>query len=116
MSELVILPRAGEIVAPVPDVEYSKHKGKADPGEHVDLLGLELKVLEPHEKLVGVPDRQPDGVNVIICVKLSQSEWSTPEVRGVAALLCHSSRHAKCPRQGASNRTFPCMEATKCPP
>ena len=55
----LILPRAGEIKAPVPDVEYSENEGKEDSGEHVNLLGLELKVLEPHEKFVRLSDRQP---------------------------------------------------------
>ena len=53
------LPRTGEIEAPVPDVKYSEHEWKEDPREHVNLLCLELKVLEPHEKFVRLPYRQP---------------------------------------------------------
>ena len=53
------LPRAGKVEAPIPDVEHGEHKGEEDPGEDVNLLGLELEVLEPQEKSVSVPDRKP---------------------------------------------------------
>ena len=48
----VIFPGPGEIVAPVPDIEHREHEGEEHSGEHINLLGLELKVLEPQEKFV----------------------------------------------------------------
>ena len=53
------LPRPGEVEAPVPDVEHGEHEREEDSGEDVNLLGLELEVLEPHEKPVRVPYRKP---------------------------------------------------------
>ena len=54
----VIFPGPGEIVAPVPDIEHRKHEGEEHSGEHINLLGLELKVLEPQEKFVRLSARQ----------------------------------------------------------
>ena len=36
-----------QVVAPIPDVENGKHKGKEDPREDVDFLRLKLEVFNP---------------------------------------------------------------------
>ena len=48
---------SGQVVAPVECIEQRECKGEEDPGDHVNLLGLEVEVSVPLHQRVGPPGR-----------------------------------------------------------